>query len=73
MPVGLVFKFISKSRLTARIFLFKYQPKLAACMLFRFFSAKVYEIEALMFPNAVVSNSFQVSFILIYQLVKKKD
>ena len=36
MSVGFVFKFISKSRLSARSFLFKSKTHLAACMLIHF-------------------------------------
>ena len=64
MSVGFVFKFISKSRISARSFLFKSKTHLAACMFSIWFS-KFFAIKALMFTDDMVPNPVQVSFTLI--------
>ena len=41
-------------------------------MLFRFFFSKTFAIKALIFTDAMVPNSFQVSFTLILTIVLKR-
>ena len=66
MPVGLVFKFISKSRLSAGSFLFKSKPNLADLIPFCF--AKFFAIKPLKFTDAMVPNFFQLCFTLILKI-----
>ena len=73
MSVGFVFKFISKSRLSARSFLFKSKMLTFSSVHGNsFWFAKFFAIKALMFTDDMVPNLFQVTFTLILTIGFKK-